>query len=291
MSGKIPSDGSKTNQSSASDRAEKKAELEMLSQSTFENVQKKSVLRLRHKTAFYIVLLSVFCIFVGAVIFTVFFRVKHISVSGLTVYDDWRIIEASGITVGQNSYSFSKSDVENAITKEFPYVKSVKIRHTSPSSVDLNITEDNAEYYFTLDDEYFILSSTLKVLEIIKDSDLMSVRPPDLIQIYISGVSVAIVGKTIEFSSERYYDYVVDTLETFSQCSMAPFINIINCRNKFSVYFIFDDRYKIEIGNTDDLTMKLTFASAIIENLSKSESGIINVENQTAFFISQAITD
>lgn len=46
MSGKIPSDGSKTNQSSASDRAEKKAELEMLSQSTFENVQKKSVLRL-----------------------------------------------------------------------------------------------------------------------------------------------------------------------------------------------------------------------------------------------------
>ena len=164
MSGKILSDGSKTNQLSVSDRAEKKAELEMLSQSTYENVQKKSVLRLRHKTAFYIVLLSVFCIFVGAVIFTVFFRVKHISVSGLTVYDDWRIIEASGITVGQNSYSFSKSDVENAITKEFPYVKSVKIRHTSPSSVELNITEDNAKYYFSLDDEYFILSSTLKVL-------------------------------------------------------------------------------------------------------------------------------
>lgn len=291
MSGNIPSGDNKTGQSPISVRAEKRAELEMLSQSTFEKVQKKSMLRLRHKTAFYIALLSVFCIFVGAVVFTVFFRIKHVSVSGLTVYDDWRIIETSGITVGQNSYSFSKEDVEKAITKEFPYIKSVKIRHTSPSSVDLNITEDNAEYYFKLDGEYFILSGTLKVLEIIKDSDLMSVRHPSLIQIYISGVSTAIVGKTLEFSSERYYSYVVDTLETFSQCSMAPYINIINCRNKFSVYFIFDNRYKIEIGDTEDLTMKLTFASAIIENLSKSERGIINVENQTAFFISQPIID
>ncbi len=274
-----------TQQSAAADET---AELEMLSRNIFSKIQQKSKQKLHRKMFFYITILVIFCACLAAVLFSVFFKIKHITVSGSTIYDDWRIIEASGITAGNNAYAVSRSAAEKRITEKFPYVRSVSLSHPSPSTLQLSITEDSAEYFFVIDGEYFILSDSLRVLEIISDSDIMQTRHADLLEISVSGVSKAVVGSRLEFVSSIYYDYAVRTLRIFAECSMAPHITLVNCCSKFDVYFIYDGRFRIEVGDTDDLQMKLTFADAVIKDLSDGATGIINVENQNAFFIAQS---
>ena len=268
--------------------ADETAELEMLSRNIFSKIQQKSKQKLHRKMFFYITILVIFCACLAAVLFSVFFKIKHITVSGSTIYDDWRIIEASGITVGNNAYAVSRAAAEKRITEKFPYVSSVSLSHPSPSTLELSITEDSAEYFFVIDGEYFILSDSLRVLEIISDSDIMQTRHADLLEISVSGVSKAVVGSRLEFVSSIYYDYAVRTLRIFAECSMAPHITLVNCSSKFDVYFIYDGRFRIEVGDTDDLQMKLTFADSVIKDLSDSATGIINVENQNAFFIAQS---
>lgn len=268
--------------------ADETAELEMLSRNIFSKIQQKSKQKLHRKMFFYITILVIFCACLAAVLFSVFFKIKHITVSGSTIYDDWRIIEASGITVGNNAYAVSRAAAEKRITEKFPYVSSVSLSHPSPSTLQLSITEDSAKYFFVIDGEYFILSDSLRVLEIISDSDIMQTRHADLLEISVSGVSKAVVGSRLEFVSSIYYDYAVRTLRIFAECSMAPHITLVNCSSKFDVYFIYDGRFRIEVGDTDDLQMKLTFADAVIKDLSDSATGIINVENQNAFFIAQS---
>lgn len=269
--------------------ADETAELEMLSRNIFAKIQQKSKQKLRRKTVFYITILAIFCACLAAVLFSVFFKIKHITVSGSTIYDDWRIIEASGITVGSNAYAVNGSDAEKNITEKFPYIRSVSLSHPSPSTLELSVTEDSAEYFFVIDGEYFILSDSLRVLEIISDSDIMQTRHADLLEIGINGVSQAVVGSRLEFVSSIYYDYAVKTLRIFAECSMAPHITLVNCSSKFDVYFIYDGRFRIEVGDTDDLQMKISFAEAVIKDLPESATGIINVENQDAFYISQSI--
>lgn len=231
--------------------------------------------------------LAIFCVCVLAVIISIFFRVKHIKVEGSNVYESWRIIDASGIKSGENSYAIDKKAVENTIITEFPYIRSLDIVRTSPSSVTINVQEDAAVYYTVLDEEYYLLSDSLRVLEIVSDKGIMQARHSDLMRITVAGISKAIVGKPLEFASDIYYSYAVETLKIFSECTMEKNITLIDCSDKFNVYFIFDDRFKIEVGNTDDLTMKLSFADSIIERQSTSAKGIINVEDQVAFFIAQ----
>ena len=268
--------------------ADQTAELEILSRNIFSKIQQKSKQKFRRKLAFYITILAIFCACLAAVLFSVFFKIKHITVSGSGIYDDWRIIEASGITVGNNAYAVSESSAEKRITEKFPYISSVSLSHPSPSTLELSVTEDSAEYFFVIDGEYFILSDSLRVLEIISDRDIMQTRHAGLLEISVSGVSRAVVGSRVEFVSDIYYDYAVKTLRIFAECSMSSHITRVNCSSKFDVYFIYDERFRIEVGNTDDLQMKLTFADAVIKDLPESETGIINVENQNAFFIAQS---
>ena len=268
--------------------AEKTAEIELLSRSAFERAVGKSRRRLGRKTAIYIALLSGFCIALAVVLFAVFFRVKHVNVSGLSMYDDWRIVDASGIKTGQNSYSVSRATVEKEITKSFPYISSVSVRHPSPSVIELAVTEQKAAYYFTLDGEYYILSDSLRVLEIISDEDLMQNRHPDLLRIRLSGIRRAIVGQQLGFNSDGSYHYALRTLQIFADCTMTKYISLIDCSDKFGVFFIYDDRYRIVVGDTDNLEAKLTYASAIIADLGSSGRGIINVDSGAAFYIEQS---
>lgn len=267
--------------------AEKTAEIELLSRGAFERAVGKSRRRLGRKTAAYITLLAGFCIALAVVLFAVFFKVKHVTVTGLSMYDDWRIVEASGIKSGQNSYSVSRSAVEKAITEAFPYISAVTVRRPSPSVIELAVTEEKAVYYFTLDEEYYILSDSLRVLEILDDPELMQNRHPGLLRIRLSGVRRAVVGQELGFKSEGSNRYAVETLRTFSECTMTKYISLIDCSDKFGVFFIYDDRYRIVVGNTENLETKLAYAAAIIDAIGSGGKGIINVDCDAAFYIAQ----
>lgn len=77
-------------------------------------------------------------VFFGA---TVFFQVGEITVSGNSHYDQERVIQASGIQLGDNLYRMNKFEVRDAILEELPYVEDVLIRRSLPDTIVITVTE------------------------------------------------------------------------------------------------------------------------------------------------------
>ena len=68
------------------------------------------------------------------VVYKTFFVISDIEASGMTMYTESDVIEASGIQEGDNLYSFSTADAENNITFHCPYIKNADITRTMPGS-------------------------------------------------------------------------------------------------------------------------------------------------------------
>jgi hypothetical protein len=48
---------------------------------------------------------------------------------------------------------------------------------------------------------------------------------------------------------------------------------------------MYDGRFRIEVGNTDNIMMKIAFAEEILKRYAPPRTGSINVENSEAFVI------
>ena len=105
-------------------------------------------------------------------ILTIFFSVKTISVSWeseknvLSSTLDSDIIEKSNIKTGTNVFFVSKTNGQNNIEKNFPYIKILNIETKFPNKIIIHAIERNEVFAFQKDDKYYITDSDLKVLRV-----------------------------------------------------------------------------------------------------------------------------
>ena len=150
----------------------------------------------------------------------------------------------------------------------------------------LIVEEDKPCYYFEIADEYFVLSDTLRVLEYTEDIAELLIREPGIIKLNTQHIVYAVVGRQIKFENEDYFQYAKEMLLTFLGSELADKITLIDFSDKFNIFVEYDGRFKIEIGNIQNIAMKINFAAEIIKNnFDSTYSGIINVENEEAFVI------
>lgn len=72
---------------------------------------------------------------------TVFFRVETVAVSGNSRYTQEEIIQASGIQSGDNLYRLNKIQISQQMLQALPYLESVTIRRSLPSTIVIMVTE------------------------------------------------------------------------------------------------------------------------------------------------------
>jgi cell division protein FtsQ len=258
-----------------------------------ERVSKETFLRLRdlnHARRIRRIILSLLFAFIVCIIFIVgcvslFFKVSTISIEGTTGYDKDAIREASGIKLDQNLYSIDKSEIEKSVITSYPYIKNVRIDRRIPTTIALIIEEDIPRYYFEIAGEYFVLSDKLRVLEYTEDLDGLLSREPHIIKLNTQRITYAVVGRQIVFENADYFQYAQDMLATFLNSELSDKITLIDFSDKFNIFIMYDGRFKIEVGNIDNIVMKISFASRILNKFESSDTGTINVENDEAFVI------
>ncbi|WP_244835324.1 FtsQ-type POTRA domain-containing protein [Clostridium sp. BJN0001] len=106
-------------------------------------------------------------IFVSSIIFVVkseFFCIKKVSISGNPVMSGEEVKKNTDFLIGQNIFLINEKDIINE-AKKSAYVNSVTIKRKLPKQVDINITEVRAYYYINDGNTYYVLSSTLSILE------------------------------------------------------------------------------------------------------------------------------
>ena len=197
-----------------------------------------------------------------AAVYKAVFRVTDISATEGGRYTPDEIIAASGISEGTNLYSFRKSSVVDSITLQCPYIGDVDIDRQIPHSVVLNTTEDEPHYSVSIFGEAKLLSEGLRVLGSVESTSETS----GVVRLHLPGVSYAIDGRVIAFSDSRCDRSVRDVLSSVADSELASRITAIDIRDIYNISMTCDDKYKLIIGDTSRLDMKLLTAARVLED-------------------------
>ena len=248
---------------------------------TFEKLKARNEHKHIKRRISYVVIGFVVCIAFLSVCFGVLFKVDEITVRGTGLYSTEEVISKAGIEVGQTLYSIDKKKVEQNIKLNFPYIKNVYIDRQIPSTVELILYDDVPLFYIQTGGEYFLLSDTFRVLERTYDFQSFLTKYPQIKKLSLPDVIYAVVGKEIKFKKEYDAEYVKAFVTDLIKCEMFPSLQVINAEDKYGLYVVYSDKYKIIMGDGTDTDVKLTFASNIISSMDMETKGRIDVSMAT----------
>ena len=258
---------------------------ERVANDTIETQQDRRRLRML-LTRWLIVIFSIlFALALGVGCAAAFFKVRTITVEGAGQYDAGLLAEASGIHAGDGLYALDKAAIRTSIMEAYPYIDSVRIIRQLPSGVLIRVTEELPAYYFELEGELFVLSEELRVLERSDDRTALLHRYPNLIEIRTLPVSSAIVGRTLRFTGKTANVYAKDMLKLFLDGELGDRITMVDFSSRFDIRVVVDDRLTIEVGDAENLEMKIRFAMEIMQKINERYEATINVENEEAYVI------
>ena len=265
--------------------AREEAEAEAASEQEILAAEMWRAAKLRHYRRIALIAVAVLlCLLIAfSALGAVFFKVSEVTASGCTMYEDWRVSEAARIEPGINLYAVDKKAAERAVLDEFPYISSVSVRRRLPSTIELLVTEDKPAYYCEISGEFFVLSDSLRVLEHGPDEDSFVRRFPGIVKLVTLRVNRAMVGEKIVFADTSFYDYACEMLRVFENCAIADGMTLIDFSDKYDIYLVYDDRFKVEIGDIGNLEFKMRMASEILASEDLSFAGLLNVENDPAY--------
>lgn len=159
-----------------------------------------------------VILLAILLVFLlGAVLllFLPAFRVENIIVEGNVTIDPIGVADASEISKGDHLmarlgggiirlFSMRYGGVEDRLTKQFPYIKNIRVEAEIPSTVRISIEERYKIAYLDVPDGFAVIDTEGYIL------DIRTSSPPQGVPIiYGIPVRTAVLGKPISLSDDR----------------------------------------------------------------------------------------
>lgn len=238
----------------------------------FENAkanfeQKKSKERI---TSMIVAACAVMLFTVGVLAFA--FPLKTVSVQGQTQYDAQQITEYAQQLAGGNVVLASKKSIESGLLDRFTRLKSVEVIKNYPSGITVELEEDTAEYYVSIDGEYYLLTDDLRIMHRTQNKNETS----DLLLLETDGISAAITGKELEFYASYQKEYVKDVLSEITDHAMCDGVISVDMKDKFNIKLDYDGRFTVILGIGESISTKMSLAMAYIQSIPENERGIID---------------
>ena len=185
-----------------------------------------------------------------------FFSVEEIEVRGESRYSAEDIISQSGIRQGDRLYYLGADKKESELLDAYPYLEYVRIISYFPNKVIIEVSEYKTVFTVGHKVGTCVLNESLEVLEILspEESALRGV------QLEISAPIEAGLGETASFEEAELALAFANALKDFEYYGQ---INKISVKDKHGIYFVFDGKYKIVVGNMQKLDEKLDLALKI----------------------------
>ena len=218
--------------------------------------------KIRRKKIIIRSLVGVVFLCIGIVLaLTLFFNINKIVVTGDKVYSEKEVIEASDINIGDNLIFFSKEEVNSEITKDLPYVGSVKIKRRLPSTLEIVVTKTEAYMATAKDGYYIVLDKNGKVLE--KDLEIIG---ENVILASLGEIKSVEVGEIISLKEEKVFTKLNDVIKECENVGITE-ITSVDLSDIYNIKLVYQGRIKLELGETDEnnLNSKLALGKAAID--------------------------
>lgn len=194
-----------------------------------------------------------------------FLPVKEFVLSGVTQYDRSAIAGASGIKLGDKLYSIDVDEAERRMLDECPYLESVEIKRKFPGTVVFRVVERTPMWYVDVAGDYYALDHTMLVIEesVSKDKYVNG----GVAQLVMPNLRVVMCGALPEFGKdETEITKALELISAVQSDPLKPRITLVDMESRFDVYIVIDGKYNVYMGDTANVTAKLSAMREIINS-------------------------
>ena len=239
------------------DKMENHSRDEVRSINKKKNHRKRKIKRI---AALCLFALAVICAGI-ALVLTVFFRIDTITIQieGNRLYSDKDIITCCGIETGDNLFLVSEKKINEKLTNDMPYVKSVTIERKMPDTLIIKIVSAESAAAVPYGSVYVVIDPEGKVL------DNNSAVVPEGVPV-VSGLSAIdpIEGQTITVSGDNNTEDFLLITKSIDDAGLEN-LTEINFTKKGYYRLKYDGRITLKLGNMTNIAEKIDRAKAAID--------------------------
>lgn len=213
---------------------------------------------------------------------TVLFPVKQIVVSGESRYTYDQIISASGITEENNIFTFSSEKAMQRIRKNLPYIGEMTIERKLPGTVDIKIKSEQTEFAcYNINGRFYAVSKDHFVLNYYS-------QPPQSLFVINHDEAECVIGEKVVYKNKKTKEATFVLIDELVNNGIK--INNVKVPNSTSLSATVEERFIVSFGGVTDIESKVAHLAGMIEKISPSETGRIDlsmwtVKNSEGIFI------
>ena len=208
---------------------------------------------------------------------TKLFSLKTIVVNGSEHYSYQQILRVGEIEKGDLIFTVSEDQLNSVLREQFAYIRSVEVKKEYPGTVIITIKEEKPEFYFELQNEYYLVNRELKVLGRFATADKLLEDAPSAQLIKIPEVSKAIVCEAVTFASESRSRHTDEALLYLVNSRIYEGVTEVDFSNRFDMVLVYDQRIEISLGSFTDFAYKLDLVLGMIHAYSDEAVGNFSV--------------
>lgn len=160
----------------------------------------------------------------------------------------------------ENVMFYDKNLAKTNIEEKFPYAKVLKVERKFPNKIVLHLTERQEQYAIKVDDEYYVLDDSAKVLCVYSAEQFADIQNDS--ERFAPAV-VEIEGLTVE----------AGTMQTGKTAQITRVVTVLQNLSTGLKQCGFDEAYKV-LSKIDNIKISFVFESKLILNLSHNNVSI-----------------
>lgn len=187
-------------------------------------------------------------------------------------YTDTQVAQAIGVSVGMKKKNIDTSQAERELLEKLSFAEKARVRKRMGGEVEITLWCTEAKYAAAIAGEQFLLSDNLRVLG--KTDAFGGALPLELPR-----VMRALVGQEILFFEDA--QFITQTLDTIYSSALGDKLDSVDMSNRYSVKFLYADRFTVCLGDTSDISAKLETAARLIasDELANAVQATIDVSD------------
>mgnify|MGYP000595111971 CR=1 FL=1 len=218
------------------------------------------------------VFLSLVC---GILALTTFFQVESIAIEGLSRYAADEIEQALGIQQGDNLFFCDRKGAEKRLQAQYPYFESVWIERDMPNQLIVHIKEAKPIAAVNgIQGGWFVLDKNCRVLERTDQSGANGIA-----QVMGIRTSGAEAGQTLTADNIQAVEDLKILANALDTAGLAGKAMLYNLQDSDNIWFLYEERFAVCVGDTGELPRKLAILDALIQGdqFTPSDRGSINL--------------
>lgn len=222
-------------------------------------------------------LLSVLAICIVIVIaLTLFFRVDTITISGEDRYSELEIIEATGLSAGDNLFLLNKYAIAEDLLKKLPYIAEVRINRILPDTLTIDVTESDAVLAVVQEGSAWLVSPEGKIVE-----QRTASAAADLAKIDGCELLAPSVATPIALSTDRsiQQESLLALMKALDDMGMISQVQSIHLDDLTVLSMDYAERFHVEMPYGADYPYKLRTLQMILDSgkIESNEVGTIRM--------------